>query len=95
LYILWIQYSLQVIESIFIQTYQLNNLQSWSNIVVSISEIKNTLRKLRIIYLNNIEIEPKSKLLFLIAINEFVYYNSNHINNIINDNIPDKLTHRE
>jgi hypothetical protein len=87
--------SLQVIESILIQNYQLNNLKGWSNTVIANPEVRNTLRELRMIYLDNIKIGPESKLLFLTAMSGFSYYNSNHINNVINDNIPNKPSHRE
>jgi hypothetical protein len=35
--------SLQVIESLLIRNYQLNNLKGWSNTVIANSEVRNVL----------------------------------------------------
>jgi hypothetical protein len=49
------------------------------------------------IYLQNIIVGSEMKLFLLISMLAFVFHNSSNSinNNIYNDNIPDKLTHRE
>jgi hypothetical protein len=67
--------SLQVIESLLIQNYQLNNLKGWNNTVIANPEVRNALQELKMIYLDDIQIEPEGKLAFLTCMSRFSYYN--------------------
>jgi hypothetical protein len=83
--------SLQVIESYLIQNHGLK-LKKWSNTITSNPEIRSALKELQTIYLDNIQVGPEAKLLFLTAISAVGYHNSN----IEYDNSQgNKLSHSE
>jgi hypothetical protein len=57
-------------------------------------EIKNTLKNLQMIYLQNIIINSEMKLFLLTSILAFAFHNSsNMINNDVNNNISNQLSY--